>query len=62
MIKKILCKLGFHKYERTDTMLTHSVCTTVECKRCGHSLSSSNLKTRKEIDKEFVETFMKELP
>jgi len=40
MIKKILCKLGLHKYEMSHFILTSSIATRVKCKWCGHNLRS----------------------
>lgn len=40
MIKKILCKLGLHKYKMRQFSLTEKVGTIVECKWCGVNLQS----------------------
>ena len=59
MIKWLLCKLNFHKYERTDNLLTLSVFTQVKCERCGKNMPSSNLLTREQIDKKIKKMIKK---
>ena len=47
----LLCKLGLHKYIRSDYMLTCSIYTRVKCERCGHILPSSTFLSREQADK-----------
>lgn len=35
MIKKMLCKLGLHKYKMRQFCLTEKIGTIVRCKWCG---------------------------
>ena len=39
MIKRVLCKLGFHRYKMRRIMLSSSIGTIVKCKWCGKNLS-----------------------
>ena len=42
MIKKILCKLGLHKYKMTHRYLTCCVYTKVRCEWCNHELTAED--------------------
>jgi len=52
MIKKILCKIGFHKYKKKEFSLSDSIGTIVKCEWCGiHLKDESDKELKKKIGK-----------
>jgi hypothetical protein len=56
MFKKILCKLGFHKYNMKRYMLTSSIATIVKCENCGCDLAEETRKKWKKKREKILNT------